>query len=862
MAATFFLSQQSMLDGSGDPISGALLYTYAESTTTPLAAYSDEALTTAHTNPIVADANGRFGNIYLQALAYKFVLKSAAGVTIWTMDNFNPDGGTVTLAAVPDSVFSVVDDGDTSKAGKFQISGVTTGNTRTITWPDFDGTMATVAGTETLTNKTFSLASNTLTGTTAQFNTALSDGSFATLAGTQTLTNKALTSPVLNGTLSGTAFLDEDDMASDSAIAAASQQSIKAYIDTYARLRLASLAALTALTKASLTDGDIAYISAHTSAGDVGGGYFQWDASSAATVFSGIVVASDEGGTGRWSRVLDGWVTPEMAGGTDRAAIQVAIDYAEATTGVGVMLLGAYTCDTTAITVTAAITIAGIDPERSIITRSTITTNDLITNTSAGATFRNFALRQSSTASDPTNGSAINCDNVARPRVENVTIRGRFYYGIRFEECQDPYCTDCYISGVKNRGIYFYLDTYAFSCVGCNVSGYKDDDGVTKYTSYGIQVNSGATSAPADHVTKFGTISACTAEGCSAYGIGLADACNFINVVGCTSRDNTSYNFYVTEVASPALLAKNINITGCMSSGAGTYGLYINGGQFINVSNFQTDGDTSFAARLLKVTDSHFINCHFLNSSSHGCYVDGASNHLSFTNCLADGNTGRGFYLLGTVSDITFANCRGNNNTVYGFDFASGVTNAHMTGCYAESNTSIGVLWSGVTYSSIDGLVSRNNGGTGLQLQSTCTNIALDNMVLRDNTGYGFYLNGASTTDVRVGKWYAEGNSTAAFLSTATNVRGLYSKVNFSSTATLLDASSASGMWRIHLRDIAATANHAYAVILGNGTTPVIASGAVNAGDLSIAVSGTDIQASHSGGGSVDIHYLVEEISS
>lgn len=231
MAATFFLSQQSMLDGSGDPISGALLYTYAESTTTPLAAYSDEALTTAHTNPIVADANGRFGNIYLQALAYKFVLKSAAGVTIWTMDNFNPDGGTVTLAAVPDSVFSVVDDGDTSKAGKFQISGVTTGNTRTITWPDFDGTMATVAGTETLTNKTFSLASNTLTGTTAQFNTALSDGSFATLAGTETLTNKMLTSPVLNGTLSGTAFLDEDDMASDSAIAAASQQSIKAYFD-------------------------------------------------------------------------------------------------------------------------------------------------------------------------------------------------------------------------------------------------------------------------------------------------------------------------------------------------------------------------------------------------------------------------------------------------------------------------------------------------------------------------------------------------------------------------------------------------------------------------------------------------------
>jgi len=47
----------------------------------------------------------------------------------------------------------------------------------------------------------------------------------------KTLTNKTLTSPVLNGTLSGTAFLDEDDMSSDSAIATSSQQSIKAYSD-------------------------------------------------------------------------------------------------------------------------------------------------------------------------------------------------------------------------------------------------------------------------------------------------------------------------------------------------------------------------------------------------------------------------------------------------------------------------------------------------------------------------------------------------------------------------------------------------------------------------------------------------------
>ena len=49
---------------------------------------------------------------------------------------------------------------------------------------------------------------------------------------TQTLTNKTLTSAVLNTGVSGTAILDEDNMASNSATQLATQQSIKAYVDT------------------------------------------------------------------------------------------------------------------------------------------------------------------------------------------------------------------------------------------------------------------------------------------------------------------------------------------------------------------------------------------------------------------------------------------------------------------------------------------------------------------------------------------------------------------------------------------------------------------------------------------------------
>ena len=62
------------------------------------------------------------------------------------------------------------------------------------------------------------------------------DSTVATLAGTQTLTNKTLTaptltSPVLNTGVSGTAVLDEDNMATNSDTQLATQQSIKAYVD-------------------------------------------------------------------------------------------------------------------------------------------------------------------------------------------------------------------------------------------------------------------------------------------------------------------------------------------------------------------------------------------------------------------------------------------------------------------------------------------------------------------------------------------------------------------------------------------------------------------------------------------------------
>jgi microcystin-dependent protein len=105
MAATgtrYTTPDQFEVDQNGVPLGGAQLFFYLTNTTTPQATYQDVALTTPNTNPVIADSNGRFGNIFLiPSLPYKVQLWTAptvdnpTGAQIWSFDPVGPASGGV-----------------------------------------------------------------------------------------------------------------------------------------------------------------------------------------------------------------------------------------------------------------------------------------------------------------------------------------------------------------------------------------------------------------------------------------------------------------------------------------------------------------------------------------------------------------------------------------------------------------------------------------------------------------------------------------------------------------------------------------------------------------------------------------------
>jgi hypothetical protein len=87
MSFLFFNPLAQPLDDNGDPMPECYLQFYEHDSTTPTPVYADADMETELSNPVVANAAGRFVPIYMDpAVVYRVLLFDAADVEQWDVD--------------------------------------------------------------------------------------------------------------------------------------------------------------------------------------------------------------------------------------------------------------------------------------------------------------------------------------------------------------------------------------------------------------------------------------------------------------------------------------------------------------------------------------------------------------------------------------------------------------------------------------------------------------------------------------------------------------------------------------------------------------------------------------------------------
>lgn len=124
MTSLFTLPGQTPFK-NGAIVPGAKLYFYQTTTSTPQNTYTTEALSVAHANPVIADANGLFPAIYLDPSlpSYRATLTDASDVLIQQWDGVPSNQSQATSLRVVSTAPSVIlyDTDGTANQRKYRI---------------------------------------------------------------------------------------------------------------------------------------------------------------------------------------------------------------------------------------------------------------------------------------------------------------------------------------------------------------------------------------------------------------------------------------------------------------------------------------------------------------------------------------------------------------------------------------------------------------------------------------------------------------------------------------------------------------------------------------------------------------------